>query len=122
MHQAAATYWNQIAESQPLATAWAQQMFPLPQAELDLALEREENRLVSQEGADPVVAAAYLKVMPLLWERTAISNFLLANPSLRVAMPPQESLTEAMLTARKDFRLNVPQLNKLSRMLEKKPT
>jgi hypothetical protein len=28
MHQAAARYWNEIAESQPLKTEWAQQLGP----------------------------------------------------------------------------------------------
>ena len=121
MHQAAATYWNQIAEQQPLATAWAEQMFPLPQERLDVALDREEKRL-TRETNDPVLASAYLKIMPLLWERTAISNFLLANPTLRIAMPPQESVSEALITARKDFRLTTPQMSKLSEMLKRKPT
>ena len=121
MHQAAAAYWNQIAESQPLKTQWAKQMFPLPQDQLDLALANEEKRL-KKETSDPVLASAYLKIMPLLWERTAISNFLLANPTLRVAIPPQESLSEALITARKDFRLNAPQMSRLSEMLKQTPT
>lgn len=121
MHQAAATYWNQIAEQQPLQTAWAQQMFPLPQDLMDKALEREEQRL-SKEAEDPVLASAYLKVMPLLWESKAISNFLLDNPSLRSALPPQENVSEAVITASKDFRLTPFQLRKLRQMLEKRPT
>lgn len=121
MHQAAATYWNQVAESQRLATPWAKQMFPLPQEELDDALAAEEKRL-TLETNDPVVASAYLKLMPLLWERTAISNFLLANPSMRVAMPPIESLSEAVTMARRDFRLTTAQLTRLSAMLKKMPT
>lgn len=121
MHQAAATYWNQIAEQNPLKTTWAQQMFPLPQESLDKALEQEEARLTQQEG-DPIVAAAYLKVAPLLWEQEAISNFLLDNPSLRSALPPQENVSEALVTASQDFRLTPFQLRKLKAMLEKPPT
>lgn len=121
MHQAAATYWNQIAEQQPLKTAWAQQMFPLPQEQLDEALEREEQRL-TREVNDQVVAAAYLKVMPLLWEATAISNFLLDNPNLRLAIPPQENLQEALILASKDFRMDDFQTSKLKALLEKRPT
>jgi hypothetical protein len=121
MHQAAARYWNQVAESQRLATPWAKQMFPLPQSELDAALAAEEARL-TRETNDPVVASAYLKVMPLLWERTALSNFLLANPSMRIAMPPVESVPEAIQMARKDFRLTTGQMTTLSRMLKKMPT
>lgn len=121
MHQAAAKFWNQIAESQPLATEWAQQMFPLPQAQMDKALDREEQRL-TRESNDAVVASAYLKIMPLLWERVAISKYLLANPSLRMAMPPIETIAEAVQIARKDFHLTTPQLMKLSEMLKRTPT
>jgi len=51
-----------------------------------VALDKEEARLAAKAGGDLVVAAAYLKLMPLLWERTAISNFLKDNPSLRGAL------------------------------------
>jgi hypothetical protein len=105
MHQAAAMYWNQIAESQELATDWAEDMFSLPQDMLDLALENEERRLIN-EGADFQVSAAYLKFMPLLWERKAISNFLLDNPTLRVAMPPMDNVNEVLDAASEDFSLN----------------
>jgi hypothetical protein len=121
MHQAAATFWNQVAESQHLKTDWAKQMFPLPQQQLDQALENEEAKLTRQTN-DPQLAAAYLKIMPLLWENAAISNFLLANPTLKIAMPPIESASEAMSVARKDFRLTTGQLTKLSEMLKKTPT
>jgi hypothetical protein len=121
MHQAAAKYWNQIAETQPLATPWAQQMFPLPQTEMDLALQMEESRLVKQCG-DRVVVAAYLALMPLLWERTAISNYLLENPELQAAMPPLESLSEALRVAAMDYPMTGSRLKKLQLLLEKKPT
>jgi hypothetical protein len=121
MHQAAATYWNQIAESQELATCWAEDMFSLPQDTLDLALEHEERRLIN-EGADFQVAGAYLKFMPLLWERKAISNFLLDNPSLRVAMPPMEDLYGTLLAAQADFSLNSFQIEELGELLKKPPT
>lgn len=121
MHQAAAKYWNLIAETQPLATEWAQQMFPLPQSEMDLALDREEQRLLA-EGVEPVVAAAYLKLMPLLWERTAISSFLRENPELRAAMPPLESLSEALRVAAMDFQMTGSRLKRLQQLLQKKPT
>jgi hypothetical protein len=121
MHQAAARYWNEIAESQPLKTEWAQQMFPLPQEDMDLALANEEKRLL-RETNNPVVASAYLKIMPLLWENEAISNFLRDNPNLRVAMPEIVSISEAILIARKDFQLTTPEMKKLAEMLRKKPT
>jgi len=121
MHQAAAKFWNAIAQTQPLKTEWAQQMFPLPQDQLDLALEKEEQRL-TREANDPVVASAYLKIMPLLWEHEAISRFLNANPSLTIAMPPLQSLAEALMVARKDFRLTNAQMAKLKQMLSETPT
>jgi hypothetical protein len=52
----------------------------------------------------------------------AISNFLLDNPSLRVAMPPQESMAEAIMTARMDFQLTMFQMRELTKLLRKKPT
>ena len=96
-------------------------MFPLPQSELDRALEREEARL-TRESNDPQVASAYLKIMPLLWENEAISKFLNANPSLTTAMPPLQSLSEALMVARKDFRLTNGQMMKLKTLLSAQPT
>lgn len=122
MHQAAAKYWNQIAETQPLATAWAQQMFPLPQAQLDLALENEEARVAALAGGDRAVAVAYLKLMPLLWEREAISRYLREIPSLYSAIPPIPSLSEALQMAANDFQMTESQLSMLSKLLRRRPT
>ena len=121
MHQAAAKYWNQIAETQTLVTEWAQQMFPLPQGQMDKALAREETRLAREAGGDRVVASAYLKTAPLLWERTAISNYLQENPEQRAALPPLESLSEALRVAASDFQMTESQLSTLSKLLRKKP-
>lgn len=121
MHQAAARYWNAIAESQPLKTEWAQQMFPLPQEDMDLALENEEKRLM-RETSNPVLASAYLKIMPLLWESAAISSYLKDEPSLRAAIPPIESVAEAIMIAGKDFRLTKGELVRLAEMLKEPPT
>jgi len=119
MHQASATIWNQIAEMGPLATAWAEQMFPLPAAQLDRALEREEARLAAAVGDQ--VAAAYLKVMPLLWERAAISNYLREHPETAGALPPLETATEAVLMAERDFSLTIPQKKRLLALLRTEP-
>lgn len=121
MHQAAARYWNAIADSQSLKTEWARQIFPLPQEDMNLALENEEKRLI-RETSNPVLASAYLKVMPLLWESAAISNYLKDNPGLRAAMPPIESIAEAIIMARNDFRLTSRELMKLAEMLKEPPT
>lgn len=120
MHQVSAEIWNRIAETQPLATEWAQQMFPLPANELDRALEREEKRIA--KGASPEVAAAYLKVMPLLWERAAISSFLQGQPNLRHALPTLEDASEAVLMAARDFQLTEQQKRKLYGLLQQQPT
>lgn len=120
MHQAAARYWNAIAESQPLKTEWAQQMFPLPQEDMDLALENEEKRLM-RETSNPVLASAYLKIMPLLWESAAISSYLKDEPNLRAAIPPIESIAEAVMIASKDFHLTKGELVKLAEMLKEPP-
>jgi hypothetical protein len=120
MHQAAALYWNLIAQQQPLATEWARRIFPLRQEQMDLALEWEDRKMASLDVSS-AVAAAYIKVMPLLWERKAISNFLLDNPTLRIAMPPQESVAEAVWTARLDYQMTTPELKKLAKLFRKKP-
>jgi hypothetical protein len=103
------------------ATPGAKRMFSLDQQELDQAMASEEQRL-ENHGVDAVVASAYLKVMPLLWERTAVSNFLLDNPTLRVAMPPLESASEAVQMARRDFQMTTPQMTVLAKLLRGKPT
>lgn len=121
MHQAAARYWNAIAESQPLETVWAQQMFPLPQEDMDMALENEEKRL-ARETSNPALASAYLKIMPLLWESAAITNYLKSNPSLRAAIRPIASIAEATMIARKDFSLTTKELATLAEMLKVPPT
>ena len=119
MHQVSAAIWNQIAESQPLATEWAEQMFPLPESDLDKAMEMEEARL--EKKADPVVVAAYLRVMPLLWERVAISNFLQEQPNLRHALPTVEDASEAVLMASRDSNLTASQKRRLHALLQEKP-
>ena len=57
-----------------------------------------------------------------LWEQKAISSFLLDNPSLQSALPPQESVSEAVILASQDFRLTTSQQTKLREMLAKQPT
>lgn len=121
MHQAAAEHWNEIAAQGHLATKWAKKMFPLKAQKMDAALEAEETK-IADEIKDPIVAAAYLKVMPLLWERKAIKTYLADNPNLQNAMPPQETVSEALILASKDFRLTDSQLSKLRTLLERPPT
>jgi hypothetical protein len=119
MHQVSAAIWNRIAETQTLATEWAQQMFPLPEKDLDLALEREEGRLAAQAG--PHVAVAYLRVMPLLWEREAISRFLQEEPNLRHALPVLEDASEAVMVASRDSHLTASEKRRLHSLLQERP-
>ena len=120
MYQAHAIIWNQIAEQQTLLTDWAKQMFPLPEDQMALALEREERRLLD-EGVGAAVVGAYLKVMPLLWEKVAISNFLKDNPEIGGAIPPIETASEAVLMAARDFSLTIPMKKRLLALLKIEP-
>lgn len=121
MYQIAARVWNQIAETQPLQTEWAQQMFPLPQDELNKALDLEADRVAAEVGGDRQVALAYLSVMPLLWERKAISRFLTENASLIQALPPIETVPEAVNAASMDRPLTSTQQNRLATLLQVLP-
>ena len=120
MYQAPAAVWNEIAETQPLATAWAEQMFPLPEAELDRALEREETRLVD-EGADGQVASAYLIVMPLLWEREAIRRYKAETQHATGSLPMVETVQQAVMLASRDYPLTKAQQASLAKLLATEP-
>lgn len=121
MYQAAAEVWNQIAEEQPLQTPWAQQMFPLPTEQMAQALEAEEKRLTKTLGS-AMLASIYLKMMPVLWERVAISKFLNRHPNLMGAIQPIESPSEAVLIASRDYPLTPPQQQLLLKHLRARPT
>lgn len=120
MHQAPAAIWNQIAETQTLATTWAEQMFPLPPEDLDLALQAEEERLTEQAGSAKV-AAAYLTVMPLVWEREAIAAFQAEN-GMQASLPMIETAQEAVIVASKDFPMTQAEQKILHGMLQTAPT
>ena len=115
MYQAPATIWNAVAEAGPLRTAWAEQMFPLPQDSLDKALAAEAARIEEEPGSD-ALAAPYLTVMPLLWESEAISR-LLEQTGPIASLPPVETVDEAMAIATNDFLLTAPEKATLREML-----
>ena len=121
MHQAPAAIWNAIAETQNLRTTWAQQMFPLPPDEMALALEREETRLAEEAGGDALVAAAYLRVMPLVWEAEAIERFSEANGPIP-SLPLIQTAQEAVIVASNDYPMTKAQQQTLSKMLKTAPT
>lgn len=120
MFQAPATIWNAVAETGPLRTPWAEQMFPLPQEMLDRALAAETERLRAETGSD-LLPAAYLTVMPLLWEREAIAR--LAKRAGPVgSLPALETVDDALAVATGDFLLTQDEKAQLRRMLLIKPT
>ena len=104
MFQAPAPIWNQIAETQDLRTEWAQKMFPLPQDLMDEEIQAEVDR-ITQETGSPIVAAAYLVVMPLLWESQAIAAFN-AQYGPMPSLPPVENVDDAMAIAVGDYPLD----------------
>jgi hypothetical protein len=120
MQQAGATVWNEIAETQALRTTWAQQMFPLQADDLDEALALEQERL-TEEAGDPLIAAAYLRVMPLIWEAPAIKAFL-AETGPNPALPQIETAQEAAQLASLDYPMTTKQIMKLHSMLQIEPT
>lgn len=120
MYQAAADLWNRIAETQTLRTTWAQQVFPLPQALMDKALDRERDRLL-KAGTDPLVALAYLTVMPLVWEAPAIRRYVEAHGS-HPALPLIETAREATTVAGRDYPMTQAQIRALYDLVREPPT
>lgn len=119
MYQAPATIWNAVAEF-PLRTTWAEQMFPLPGDLLQEELQAEEDRLVAETGSK-VLTAAYLTVMPLLWERMAISQYK-AEAGEVASLPAVETVDDALAVAVGDFPLSETDKTRLREMLLIKPT
>jgi hypothetical protein len=119
MFQAPARVWNQIAETQELRTDWAKAMFPLPQDLMDEEVSAELDR-ISKETGSPLVAAAYLVVMPLLWESAAIAAFNDQAGPLP-SLPPVETVDDAMAVAVGDYPLTEPEKAELRQMLLVEP-
>lgn len=119
MYQAPAAIWNAIAEAGPLRTPWAEQMFPLPDDLLAMALESEEKRLDGLFPGGPT-SAAYLVVMPMLWEAKAIRTWQdQAGPN--AAVFPLETVDEAMRVATGDYLMTEAQQAALRAMLLVEP-
>lgn len=115
MYQAPAPIWNALAETGLLRTTWAQGMFPLPQDLLDEELAAEAARLQAETGSD-LLPAAYLTVMPLLWEAEAI-RALTEEQGPIPSLPPVETVDDAMAVATGDFLLTGPEKATLRAML-----
>lgn len=119
MFNAPASVWNAIAETQELRTEWAQQMFPLPQEDLNLALRNEEERLEEETGSQ-VTAVAYLLTMPLLWEAQAIRNWQDETSPLP-SLPPLENADQAVALARNEYLLTPDEAQTLKALLLVEP-
>lgn len=119
MFQAPARLWNEIAEIGPLRTGWAEQMFPLPAEMMQDAINKELDR-VTEETGSPVLAAAYLVTMPLLWEAVAIRNYL-AKVGPQGSLPPLETVDDALAVAKGDYPLEPQEVEQLRRMLLVEP-
>lgn len=121
MYQVAPPVWNQIADEQRLATPLAKKLFPLTGAALDKALEAESRKLEAQGVTSPSVRAAYLRLFPLLYERRAISAFLVDHPSYHQALPLMEDVGEALIAANNDSILSEHDQKQLRELLSKTP-
>ncbi|MEW6290675.1 MAG: hypothetical protein ACOY4W_00810 [Thermodesulfobacteriota bacterium] len=119
MYQVPNEIWNEIAETQTLATEWGRKMFPLPFAEMQQAVEQEEAALL-EKGTPSKVVTAYQEVMPLLLEHAAISNYL-SRPEkmdLRQALPEVRSPAEAALLMSMEHRMSSKEISQLLTMLQ----
>lgn len=119
MYQIAAAVWNRVAREQPLATAWAKKMFPLEAENLNQALEKEEKRIAAEVGGSLQIAAVYLQVMPLLWERRALAAYNRNHQTL--LFPDVATVNEAVEMAARDCPMNPRQKASLRRLLKTRP-
>lgn len=115
MYQAPATIWNAVAETGPLATEWAEGMFGLPQDVMTDEINAELERVQAETGS-PVLAAAYLVVMPLYWEQAAIRR-LTDQVGPIGSLPPVETVEDAMAIAQGDYPLTPEEAKMLRAML-----
>ena len=118
MYQVPMRVWNEIAQTQPIKhEPWAT-LFRLEPEQLPQALQPVEADLEAQ-GADPRTIRAYLLVAPCLLENEAISAYLEQTEqiSLRNSLPDLADLSEAVMVASEEFRLNTSQRALLRRLL-----
>lgn len=123
MMQVPATVWNRIAKTQRLRTEWAENLFRMSGQEMGETLDRMAGLLVKNKKGDDLVAAAYLKLAPLLVENEAISRFIekTGSTDLRSALPDLTDVPETLDLAQQEYRLNPKQLAQLSELLKALP-
>lgn len=115
MFHAPAATWNRIAEHE-LQSDLAQRLFPLPEEELAEAIDAElEELTATQTEGDEVLAAAFLKVAPSLWEREAIRAY--RAETLDPEPPIAETVDEALAIADGDYHLSEEQRDRLEALL-----
>lgn len=119
MHQTPAMIWNQIAKTQPVASAYWRSLMEMNQDDLTKALDKLEIELAAK-GADATVIRAYVLVAPLLKENVAISRYLEAkqSPDLRLCLPELTSINEAVAMATQEYLLKPSQQERLAQFLK----
>ena len=120
MYQVPASVLNQILESQPLKTTWAETLFAMNQDELNEAMEEQTKALEASGVADPV-ALAYLKIAPVLAEQEAITAFIeqTGSMALRASLPDVTTPDEATMVMTEEHRLTPEQAEQLHDMLKR---
>lgn len=108
--------WNEIAETEPLATAWGKTAFAMGPDEI-VESENKDFRAMKDAGIPPQVICAFMDMRPLLLERRAIARFVSSRPSLTEALPNVESVTEAVTMASKDHLLSRKDQTQLGKLL-----
>lgn len=119
MYQVPAPIWNQIAQTQPVGSAYWLSLMEKDQQQLTEALAKLESDL-ERKGADAAVTRSYLLVAPLLRETVAISRYVdaQASPELRSCLPEVTSINEAVALATQEFRLKPSQQTRLAELLK----
>lgn len=112
----ATAIWNQIAQEQPLLTAWARQVFPLDAAALAAALEQEAT-VLRATGEPGEVILAFQVVRPLVLEQQALWDFVQAHPDLRGWLPEMATVEEAVCLARMEYGLDETALARVRALL-----
>lgn len=118
LNSVATPIWNEIAETQELATKWGKMAFRLD-AEKMSELINKEYRELKERGLPFAVIKGYLDLKPLLLENVAISRHIQRTDdlSLRSALPEVTTIDEAVMLASQDQPLTLKQQEQLSKLL-----
>ena len=108
--------WNSLAREQPLLTAWAKKVLPLPEEQMQEELTAEAKQLKGS-GEPPNVVLGFQMVRPLLLEQEAIFRFLPDHPELKGFLPEVYTVDEALHLAVQEFYLSRSEVNRLRKLL-----